>query len=143
VLVATALAVPLWPWHRFSAGVSPALAISPDKLWSGIWPVLVGCVIFAAHSATGRPRLRFPAGDVLLPIERLISRIRPAFSRLAAAEVIGAIERSRLRYVLPVIETIFPGGRQRPEIPAARGASLGLSFLLILILLFSALWAGL
>jgi formate hydrogenlyase subunit 3/multisubunit Na+/H+ antiporter MnhD subunit len=70
---------PVW----FRLDVSPAVAFELDNLWTSTWPVLVGGVILMliwwriARTPREIAPIRIPAGDVLIPLEWALARIRP------------------------------------------------------------------
>ncbi len=70
---------PVW----FQLDVSPAVAFEPGNLWTSTWPVLIGGAILGViwWQIARTPReitpIRIPAGDVLIPLEWALARIRP------------------------------------------------------------------
>lgn len=136
LLAGVALAVPLWPWQRFSVPLAPTLALAPDKFWSGLWPVLAGTALFAAAKTWGAGRgPRIPPGDVLQLIVGLLEQIDRVRRRLAL--VPDLVRRS---VPLPRIAVQRPSRLARREHTAADGGWVGLGLLVILILLFVLLW---
>jgi formate hydrogenlyase subunit 3/multisubunit Na+/H+ antiporter MnhD subunit len=84
-LVLLVLSVPLvWGVSGYyGLGVSPRIAFQLDNLWIATWPVLVGGVILfgvwllIARTAVEVQPVRVPAGDLLIPVEWTLARIRP------------------------------------------------------------------
>jgi formate hydrogenlyase subunit 3/multisubunit Na+/H+ antiporter MnhD subunit len=70
---------PVW----FRLDVSPGVALTIDSLWTSTWPVLVGVAILGliwwwiARTPREVAPITVPAGDLLIPLEWVLSRIRP------------------------------------------------------------------
>lgn len=83
--VLVVLAVPIvWlapTWYQLD--VSAGAAFAPSSLWTSAWPVLAGGGILAliwwwvARTPREVHPVRIPAGDVLIPLEWVLARIRP------------------------------------------------------------------
>lgn len=88
VSLATALiALPLW---AYAAGwpLTERLGLSLDKAWTLVWPGLLGLALFTALGGFGRLRLpHFPPGDLLVGLELLWHRLRPAVRPASVAKV--------------------------------------------------------
>ena len=69
----------LLPWY-VDLEIADPTAVTLAKVWSGIWPVLAGVVLFGgtgylARRAEALPRLHLPAGDLIVIIEGALRRL--------------------------------------------------------------------
>lgn len=137
-LAAAVLAVPLWPWNRFTAEVPELLPMSAYKFWSSVWPILVGTGLFAAGCLVrAGNRLPIPAGDVLVVFEWFAALLRPALRRLAEVDVLAGLRRAA-PWFRSAPRSAAPGLTLTTS--ATRSTIVGVSFLVILILLTMTLW---
>ena len=75
-----------WLLHPAIGGFSDALAL--DKIWDGLWPILLGSLVFAALVAGRRPLPAVPEGDTIGLFEaafRRLLRLGAAFDRVDSA----------------------------------------------------------
>lgn len=112
------LAGALVPWGWALAHGLAGLP-GPTALWDGLWPLLLGVLLWLAWrqlpGAAARRRPRLPEGDLVLPLERLAGRLVAAWQRglprpprwnpdaasfRTASDALHAAERGLLR--LPV-----------------------------------------
>ena len=91
--VILALAAALVPWLGFAdaTGLAAGLALAPASLWSTLWPILLGAVLFLVGAAMlpRRWRHRIPEGDIIVALEWLQRRIRALASRIAQRPAAG------------------------------------------------------
>jgi formate hydrogenlyase subunit 3/multisubunit Na+/H+ antiporter MnhD subunit len=71
--------VPSW----YGLEISASVALEPGNLWTSTWPVLIGGTILfliwwrIAKTTREVSPVRIPAGDLLIPLEWALARIRP------------------------------------------------------------------
>lgn len=68
----------LLPWY-VDLEIADPTAVTLAKIWSGLWPVLAGVVLFGGVGYLARrynvqAPLRIPAGDLIVPIEAMLAR---------------------------------------------------------------------
>ena len=92
------------PWY-IDLEIADPTAVKLAKLWTGIWPVLVGVVLFGGVRYAGRwlrayPRVHIPAGDLVVAIERVLRGLPTWFperpdNRLGWARLVQRFQLNR------------------------------------------------
>jgi hypothetical protein len=125
--VLAGIAVP-WLWAP--------VAFSPGMLWSGLWPLLLGVVVYQAGTrlSRGRSAMQLPEGDLLVPIERAVQGLAAPLQRLEAG----------WRQVRPTMPDVLPGAATLARLERALGkvSVVGLALLVGLLGLWALLGGG-
>jgi formate hydrogenlyase subunit 3/multisubunit Na+/H+ antiporter MnhD subunit len=147
LLLAAAGAVWILP-HRYPMGVEPPRLPDTATVWGSLWPVVVGGLLFGSMLLAARRTriewqyLQFPAGDVLVAVERAAGPLRrramswevqPPPDPIAwiAANWYGVYARREGWSTL-----------RRIELRLTRWSTAGLLFLLLGLILLGMLYAG-
>lgn len=134
-----------WVPRRYAPGLEPPHLPDLAAAWAGVWPILLGGALYWLALLLARwtgARLRVPAGDVLVPLERVGERtgVRPGAIRAPAApDLMSAVAdgwygayvgRGRRDALL------------RMELRLTRWSTAGLLMLLVIVALFGLLLFG-
>jgi formate hydrogenlyase subunit 3/multisubunit Na+/H+ antiporter MnhD subunit len=109
--------------------------------WGALWPVLLGgClawVLWRLGEGRGRPLLpQLPAGDLLVPVERLVARLQQSWRKNMAPGLDRAIRTYHmLKWQHPVDLTRLRSALEKGEAGLGHWSVSGIVFLLLLVLL--------
>jgi len=115
------------PWAMADA-VHRDYAFQPGVLRDAVWPLLAGMIVAAVAARAIRPWWRFPEGDVVAPVERLLIRVHGALAHVLE-DVLRAVPGPPQRLLSRSILSRLLGLRE-PGIPWV-----GLQLLALILLL--------